>query len=396
MPDSPGTDLAETIRAEAERLAPRLIELRRDIHAHPELSFEEVRTAELVARELERMGIERRTGVGRTGVLGTIAGGRPGPAIAIRADMDALPIQEKTGLAYASRSEGKMHACGHDIHTATLLGVGGVLKALAPRLAGTVKLVFQPAEEIAGGAKAMIEEGVLDSPRVEMALGFHNMPEIPVGRFGYVRGSSLAAVDFFEVEVRGQSGHAAYPHQAVDPIVAAATLVTQMQTVVAREVSPFQPAVVTVGAIQGGMAHNIIPDSVLLKGTVRTLEPAVRDQVEAALGRLCEGVSTAMRVKAELHYHRFVPPVVSDDALLDRAIASIRRQLGEVVAETQPVMGGEDFALFSNAVPSAHLRIGSGAPGRADMLHNSDYQPAEACIALGVQAIARIAADILA
>ncbi len=375
-------------------LEPRLIEIRRDIHAHPELGFEETRTAAIVAAELQRMGIAPRTGMGRTGVVGVIQGARPGPIIAIRADMDALPIAEETGLPFASQVPGKMHACGHDIHTTTLLGVAEVLKGLEAQLAGRVVLVFQPAEEILGGAAAMIEEGVLDG--VDMALGFHNHPDIPAGRFGFCRGATLAAGDLFDLTIRGLSGHAAHPHAAVDPIVAGAAFVAQAQTVVSREIDPLRPAVVTIGAFNGGTVHNIIPERVVLRGTVRTLDQKSRELAEAALKRLAAGLETSMRVSCDMAWRHGVPPLLNDDRVLDPTMASVRAQFGDVVEEGVPSMGGEDFAFFANRVPSFQLRIGSGAPGRQDKLHNANYQPDERCIGLGVQALSRAALDLLA
>jgi len=396
-------DPATAISEATKRIEPRLIDIRRDIHAHPELGFEEVRTAGIVARELERLGIPHKTQVGKTGVVGLIEGGRPGPVLAIRADMDALPIEERTGLPWASQNQGKMHACGHDIHTTTLLGVAEVLKGLAPQLAGTVKLVFQPAEEGLGGMAAMIADGVMESPKVDYALGFHNNPGHPVGRFRYVRGPALAAADGFEIVVRGKSGHAAHPDHAVDPIVAAATLVTQLQTVVSREVNPLRPAVVTVSMIHGGGARNIIPDEVEIRGTVRTLHPEVRDLAEAAIRRLAAGTGEAMRVRCEVTYRRGTPPLRNDDRVLEPAVAAVRKQFpgaaeeggAGVIFETEPSMGGEDFALMTELVPGFQLGIGSGAPGRNDKLHNSDYQPDERCISLGVQALSRAALELL-
>jgi amidohydrolase len=388
-------DPQTAIRDLTARIEPALIETRRDIHAHPELAFEEVRTAGIVAAELTRMGVPHRTGVGRTGVVGLIQGGRPGPVLAIRADMDALPILERTGLPFASTIEGKMHACGHDIHTATLLGVAEVLQGLAPRLAGTVKLVFQPAEESIGGMKEMLSEGLLDDPKVDFALGFHNGPAMPVGQFSFCRGASGAAADTFEITVHGKSGHAAHPQTTVDPVVAAATLVLQLQTVASREVKPLQPVVVTVGAIHGGTAPNIIPDTVVMRGTVRTLHDEARDIAEAAIKRLCAGMLEGMRVRCDVDYRRGVPSLLNDDLMIDPTIAAVRAQLGDVVHEGEPSMGAEDFALLSRLVPSFQLRIGSGAPGRADRLHNSGYQPDEACIGLGVQALSRAALEIL-
>jgi amidohydrolase len=389
-------DPTTAIRDATQRIEAALIEIRRDIHAHPELGFEEVRTAGVVARELTRLGISHQTGVGKTGVVGLIEGGRPGPVLAIRADMDALPIEEKSGLPFASTKPGLMHACGHDIHTATLLGVAAVLKELAPQLAGTVKLVFQPAEEGVGGMRAMIADGVMDGPKIDRALAFHNHPDMPVGSFGFVHGACLAASDRFEIVVRGRSGHAAYPHTTIDPIVAAAMLVAQLQTVVSREVSPTMPAVVTVGVIQGGTAANIIPDSCTIKGTVRTLHPEARDAAEGAIKRLAAGMLAGMRVACDVDYRRGVPPLRNDESVLAPAVVAVRKQFGDVVSEFQPSLGGEDFALMADLVPSFQLRVGSSQPGRNDKLHNSAYQPDERCIGFGVQALSRAALELLA
>ncbi len=396
MSHSLANDPTTVIRLATERIEPGLIEIRRDIHAHPELGFEELRTAGVVARELTRLGIPHRTGIGKTGVVALIEGGRPGKVLAIRADMDALPIEERTGLAFASKTPGLMHACGHDIHTTTLLGVAAVLKDLAPQLAGTVKLVFQPAEEGVGGMRAMLADGLLEGPRIDLALGFHNHPDLPVGRFGYVHGAALAAADRFDIVVHGRSGHAAWPHVTVDPLVAAAALVGQLQTVVSRELPPMYPAVVTVGMIQGGTTYNIIPDSCAIKGTVRTLHAEARDLAEAAIARLAAGIAAGMRVTCAVNYRRGVPSLVNDDRVLEPTVAAVRKQFGDVADEGQPSLGGEDFALLSALVPGFQLRVGSGAPGRADKLHNSDYQPDERCIGLGVQALSRAALEILA
>ena len=388
-------DPQAAIHALTAEIEAGLIEIRRDIHAHPELAFEEVRTSGVVARELARLGIQHETGIAKTGVVGLIQGGRPGPCLAIRADMDALPIHEQTGLPWASTIDGKMHACGHDIHTTTLLGVAAVLKEMAPQLAGSVKLVFQPAEESIGGMQVMLDEGLLANPKVDMAIGFHNRPDAPVGRFSYVRGPGLAAADTFAITVHGISGHAAQPHSAVDPILAASHLVTQLQSVVSREVNPMHPAVVTVGAFNGGFAANIIPDSVTLKGTVRTLHDAARTTAEQAIKRLCDGIAASMRVKVEIEYELGVPSLINDDRVIDPTISAIHAQLGDVVDESGPSMGAEDFALLSRLVPSFQLGVGSSAPGRKDRLHNSGYAPDEACIAAGVEAISRAALEIL-
>jgi amidohydrolase len=392
LPDDPLT----AIRELADEVAPRLIDIRRDLHAHPELAFGEVRTAALVMRELARLGIAYQSGIGITGVVGFIEGGRPGPVLAIRTEMDALPIQERTGLLFSSTVPGRMHACGHDLHTATLLGVATLLQALAPRLAGGVKLIFQPAEEAMSGMQAMLDDGVLESPHIDMALGFHNQPVLPVGRFGFCRGPCLAATDTFDVVVHGRSGHAAHPCAAIDPVVAAAQLVTQLQTVVSREVRPFHQVVVTVGSIHGGEAANIIPDSVRISGIVRTLRSESREVAEQAIRRLCAGLLQSMRVRCDVTYERGVPPLVNDPRVTDVVVAAVRAQLGDVVDEGDPSMGGEDFALLAERVPSFQLRVGSGAPGRQDRLHNSGYRPDEASIALGVQALVRATLRLLA
>jgi amidohydrolase len=389
-------DPTTAIRDATQRIEAGLIEVRRDIHAHPELGFEEVRTAGVVSRELTRLGITHQTAIGRTGVVGVIKGGRPGPVLAIRADMDALPIEEKSGLAFASTHPGLMHACGHDIHTTTLLGVAAVLQEMAPQIAGTVKLVFQPAEEGLGGMQAMIDDGVMDGPKIDLALGFHNHPDMAVGTFGFVHGACLAASDRFDILVRGRSGHAAYPHTTVDPLVAAAMLVGQLQTIVSREVPPTMPAVVTVGAINGGTTYNIIPDSCAIKGTVRTLHPAARDAAEAAIKRMAAGMLEGMRVTCEVDYRRGVPPLRNDDRVLEPAVAAVRRQFGDAISEFAPSLGGEDFALMADRVPAFQLRVGSSQPGRSDKLHNSAYQPDERCIGFGVQALSRAALELLA
>jgi amidohydrolase len=391
LPNDPTT----AIRTLTEKIEAHLIEVRRDLHAHPELAFQEVRTAAVVSRELTRIGIAHQTGIAKTGIVGLIQGGRPGPVLIIRADMDALPIHEQTGLDFASTYDGKMHACGHDIHTTTLLGVAEVLRDLAPQLAGTVKLVFQPAEEAIGGMEVMLKEGLLDAPKVDMALGFHNHPASPAGTFSFTRGPGLAAADTFDITVHGKSGHAAHPHGSIDPIIAAAHLITQLQTVVSREVNPMHPAVVTVGAIHGGEAHNIIPDSVTFRGTVRTLHDPARDTAEEAIKRLCAGAETGMRVKVEVSYRRGVPPLVNDDRVLDPTVVAVRKQFGDVVQERGPVMGAEDFALLSQRVPSFQLGVGSAPPGGTQGLHNSRYAPDEACIGFGVQALTRAALELL-
>ncbi|MEN5299562.1 M20 family metallopeptidase [Brucella sp. TWI559] len=387
-------DLSSLVQKLADEIDPHLIEIRRDIHAHPETGFDVERTAGVVARELESLGIEHQTGVGRTGVVGWIKGGRPGPTLLIRADMDALPIEEQTDLPFASQYPGKMHACGHDLHTATLIGIGKVLKDIAPRLSGNVKLMFQPAEETQeSGARAMIADGILDG--VDYALGFHNHPDEPTGTFTFVEGVANGSSDEFDITVHAASGHAARPHQAVDPIVATAQLITQLQTIVSREVDPMLAAVLTIGSIHGGHTHNIIPDSVAIMGTVRCQDCGARDIIEAAVRRICGGLEASLRVRCAINYVRGVPSMVSDSYLIETTGAVIREHYGDVFFKRGGSLGAEDFALVGERVPSFQLGIGAAQQGRDDKLHNSDYQPDERCIANGVVALSLAAARIL-
>ncbi|MFE3836377.1 M20 metallopeptidase family protein [Pseudogemmobacter sonorensis] len=388
-------DPAAVIHGLVQDLEPRLIEIRRDIHAHPETGFDTLRTAAIVARELTGFGLEPRTGVGRTGVVAEIAGGRPGPCLILRADMDALPIHEETGLPFASTVPGKMHACGHDLHTAALLGAAGALLQIAPQLAGTVRLIFQPAEETQeSGAAAMVADGAADG--VDMAIAFHNRPEHPAGIISLNRGASTASSDEFKVTVRGRSGHAARPHAAIDPIVAAAHIITQLQTVISREMDPSLSAVLTVGHIAGGATQNIIPDTCMFEGTMRCRSPESRDMAEASFRRICEGAALALNVRAEVDYTRGAPPLMNDDAMIDRTAATLGLQFGApVLVEPGSTFGAEDFSYFSERIPSVQIFIGSGQPGRNDRVHNSDYQPDEACIAQSAIALTRMAVEFL-
>lgn len=390
--NDPGPEITRLITEDA----PRLIEIRRDIHAHPETGFDTVRTAARVAAELRDLGLTVQTGVGRTGVVAEIAGSGPGPCLILRADMDALPIEEQTGLPYASTISGRMHACGHDLHTASLLGAAKALVALAPGLNGTVRLVFQPAEETQeSGAAAMVADGAAEG--ADLAIGFHNRPELAAGLILLNRGASTASSDEFKVVVHGKSGHAARPHAAIDPIVAAAHIITQLQTVISREMDPALSAVLTVGHIHGGATQNIIPDSCMFEGTVRCRSPQSRDLAEASFRRICEGVAMALNVRAEVEYIRGAPAVLNDDTLVDRAIASLGHQFDAVPqVEQGSSFGAEDFSHFSERMPSLQIFIGSGQPGRDDRVHNSDYQPDEACIAQSAIALTRMAVDLLA
>lgn len=392
--------LAARIDAIAADLAEDLIALRRDLHAHPELAFEEVRTARRIAAALADPAIALRTGVGRTGLLADIAGGAVAKGrndgattVLIRADMDALPIHEATGLPYASTIPGRMHACGHDLHAAIGVGVAQVVARLAPDLPGRIRVMFQPAEEILEGAQAMIAEGALDG--VDAALGFHNRPDLPSGVFGVVRGATTAATDRFVITVRGKGGHTGRMHQTRSPLVPAAELVVALSGLTGSEVAAMEACVIGIGAIAGGSTHNAVPETCTLQGTLRARSAAVRDRMETALRRCCAGIATLRGVDVDLDYIRGVPAQVNDAGLFDLVSAALRAQLGDVVHEIPGGMGGEDFAYISERVPSFRLHVGAGLPGRDDALHTPTVQLDEACILPAVRALARACVDIL-
>lgn len=388
-------DIGPVIDAIVSENEERLVAIRRDIHAHPEIGFDTVRTAGIVAGELKALGLNVKTGVGRTGVVAEIEGGLPGPCLILRADMDALPIQEQTGLPFSSTVPGTMHACGHDIHTASLLGAASVLVQLAPKLSGRVRLVFQPAEEtLDSGARAMIGDGAADG--ADMAVTFHNMPNLPAGHLRLIRGASTASCDDFKVTITGKSGHAAKPNMARDPIVCAASVILQLQTIVSRFADPSDSLVLTIGSIHSGSTQNIIPDSCVFEGTVRCRSVAARDMAEEALTKICQQGAAAMGLFADVEYFRGVPALQNDDRIVDSAFASLSEHFDEPPqVEIGKDFGAEDFALFSERLPSLQLHVGSGQPGRDDKLHNSDYQPDERVIAQSAKALSRIAIGLL-
>ncbi len=373
------------------RIADDLIGLRRRIHQNPELAFEEHQTARLVQDQLRAMGIETRTGIGRTGVVGVIEGARKGRTVGVRADMDALPVQERTGLPFASASPGKMHACGHDLHTVIAIGVARVLSEMRAEIGGRVKLIFQPAEETLEGAAAMIADGVLEDPPMDAILGYHNWPQLPAGTVGYLPGVVMASSDAFDIVLRGRGGHAAHPHTAIDTIVGAAHLLTQIQTIVSREVAPAVPAVLTVGQIEGGTARNVIADRVTLRGTVRALEAGAPGQIEAAVRRMLDGLRAAMRIEADLTWTRLVPVLRNDPAVLAPVLAAARDIVGpsRVVEMPAPSMGSEDFALFAERLPAAHIRIGSAIEGLDTAVHQSNFDCHDMAVSSGVRAVSR-------
>jgi len=348
---------------QSANLSQHLSEIRREFHRYPELSFKEVKTGEKIARYLKSLGFQVESGVAGTGVVGLLDGDRDGPTVAIRADMDALPVSENTGASYASEVPGVMHACGHDVHMACALGASRLIAEHRSELRGKVKVVFQPAEEIDAGAKALVEAGVLENPHVDMIFGLHNQPEVPVGKVAVKEGPLMAAVDTIEVTVSGRGGHGGLPHRNVDPIVASAAIITNLQTVVSRNVNPQEPAVVTIGTIHGGTANNIIPDKVEMTGTVRTFNPAVRAQMEEWLRRVVESTAAALGAKGELCYRHEIPPVLNDaeaTAIVRQAVVSILGK--ESIVTPVPSMGGEDFAVFQEKVRGCYFWLGAGNP----------------------------------
>jgi amidohydrolase len=391
--EAPAIGLNGRIDAAAERATPGLIETRRAIHRHPEPAFEEHETARLVAGRLRDLGVPSvRTGVGRTGVVALIEGGAgPGSTVGVRADMDALPIEEATGLPFASERPGLMHACGHDVHTAITLGVAEVLVGMRDALPGRIKLIFQPAEETLEGAPAMIADGVLDDPPLDCIVGFHNSPQLAAGTVGYHPTVAMASFDAFDITVRGAAGHGAHPHSGIDAIVAAAHLVTQLQTIISREVAPSVPAVLSIGQVVGGTARNVIAEQVVLKGAVRSLDERAAAVIEAAVRRMLDGARIALRVETELYWRRLAPVLRNDPAVLARVVAAARDVLGpaQVLEMDHPSMGSEDFAWFAERVPAAHLRIGSQIDGLDARIHRSNYDCNDLAIPTGVRAVAR-------
>jgi amidohydrolase len=371
-----------------------LIQVRRDLHAHPETAFEEVRTADIVAGKLRALGLDVRTGVGQTGVVATIPGGRPGRTVLLRADMDALAIQEENEVPYRSQAEGRMHACGHDCHVSMLLGVARQIVRQASTLPGVVKLCFQPAEEGRGGAYAMIRDGVLRDPPVEAAFGVHVWQDLEVGNVGVTSGPWMASVDEFEVTLTGKGAHAAAPQQGIDPVVALAHVITALQTIASRGIDPLLEVVVSVTQVRAGTAFNIIPESAWMNGTVRTFDPALWEELPGRFERIVRGVAGALGCTAEVNYQRINRPTVNDPAMaeLARAAAAEVVGAGNVVTHIR-TMGGEDFSAFLHEVPGAFLAIGSRntARGLVHMHHHPRFDVDEDCLEIGAAVLLSVA-----
>jgi amidohydrolase len=337
-----------------------LVELRRDLHVHPELGFEEVRTSGIVAERLTRAGLQVRTGVARTGVVGVLKGGKAGRTVMVRADIDALPILEAENRPYRSQTAGVMHACGHDGHTAIAVVLAETLSELRSELPGSLVFAFQPAEEITAGALPMIEAGVMDSPKVDAVVGLHLWNDLPAGVVGVRAGPIFAAMDRIHLTIEGKGGHGGIPHQAADPIVASAHVVTALQTIVSRETSPLDAAVVTLGTISGGTAFNIIPDRVELQGTVRTFTEEVRERTMRRISEIATGTAAALRCRATVNSQFGCPPVRNDVAVTDlvRRVAVDAVGASRVV-EMEPTTGADDMAYFLERAPGCYFLVGS-------------------------------------
>ncbi len=388
--------IAADLKRDVDEILPGVIADRRHLHEHPELGMHEYETAKFVTERLQALGVEDiRTGISETGVTGLIRGTADGPGrvVLVRADMDALPIQEENDVEYKSQTDGVMHACGHDAHTSILLGVARVLMDRRDQFSGTVKLCFQPCEETGpGGAEWMIQQGVLEDPAVDACFGLHVWQNEPVGYVLVGDGPVMAASDRFTIDIQGKGGHGAMPNTTVDPIVVGMAIVNALQTIVSREVDPTESAVVTVGEFHAGNAPNVIPDTATITGTVRSFTPEVQDHIEKRLVELAEGIGTAMRADVKAEYRRGVPATVNDPAM-----AAIARQAAiEVVGEEHvrpqvPTMGGEDFSFFLQEKPGCYFFVGTNNDERGLVWghHHPRFDIDEEALGIGVETMVR-------
>jgi hippurate hydrolase len=374
----------------------RLAALRHDIHAHPELGFEEWRTAEVVARVLREAGIEAHEKLAQTGVVGVLKRGSSPRTIGLRADMDALPLVEQNSFPHRSRHEGRMHACGHDGHTTMLLGAAEHL-AREGKFDGTIYFIFQPAEETVGGARVMIEEGLLERFPMQQVFGMHNWPGLEAGQFAVHAGPVMACADQFDIVVRGHGAHAAMPHQGRDPLLAGTALVQALQSVVSRNVDPLESVVLSVTRFHAGEAYNIIADEIRIGGTLRAFKNELRDLAEASMERICHGVGVAHGVQIQLDYRRGYPPTVNstDEAATCRQVAASLVGENNVRHDRHPSMGAEDFAYFLNERPGCYVWIGNGMGEGGCMLHNPHYDFNDDILALGASYWVNLAEHLL-
>lgn len=386
-------------------LRDQLVAQRRDFHMYPELSNREERTARVIAEELRRLGFDEvRTGVSRHGVVGLLKGGRPGPVVAVRADMDALPVQETLDVPYRSRNPGVKHACGHDVHMTVALGAARLLSGMKQELAGSVKFIFQPAEEgppegEQSGAAQMIREGALEQPRPGAIFALHTSPLLPAGKVGYAPGPMLASSDSFSIRIIGKKVHAAWPHQGIDPVVVAAECIGALQTISSRRLDPVEPVVITVGSIHGGNRNNIIADEVKMEGTLRTHNEAVRERAMTLMKEVLGGVAAAHGARAEITWsEKHYPVTVNDTALVEKTLPALRAALGaENVVRVPPVMGGEDFSFYQKVIPGCMFWLGVANPARGitAMLHTAEFDVDEESLLAGVRVMTGVLLDYL-
>lgn len=392
FPTPHSVDLSQ-IRLAIQALQPELVEWRRRLHQRPELGFQEQRTAEFITKKLQEWEIDHQIGIAKTGIVATIASNRPGPVLAIRADMDALPIQEENDVPYRSLHDGIMHACGHDGHTAIALGTAYYLAQHRDDFAGTVKMIFQPAEEGPGGAKPMVEEGVLKNPDVDAIIGLHLWNNLPLGAVGVRSGALMAAVECFHCTILGRGGHGAMPHQTVDSIVVSAQIVNALQTIVARNVDPIDSAVVTVGELHAGTAHNVIADTARISGTVRYFNPKMEGYFGKRIEQVIAGICQSQGASYELEYCHLYPPVIND-ANMAELVRSVALEVVETPAGIVPecqTMGGEDMSFFLEAVPGCYFFLGSANPAKdlAYPHHHPRFDFDETALGMGVEIFVR-------
>jgi amidohydrolase len=398
------------IDREAERVSAGIVELRHRLHQNPELSNRETKTAELVAAHLRSLGLEARTGIAKTGVVALLKGGKPGPLIAVRADMDALPVVEQTDLPFKSTKKdtflgqevGVAHACGHDIHTSVQLGVASVLAGMKQDLPGSILFIFQPAEEgppagEKGGADLMLAEGLFKEYKPTAVFALHSFPELTVGQVGFNPGPTMAAVDQFRIKIKGKQSHGAYPHQSIDPIVIGSEVVMAFQTIRSRNLPPLEPSVLTVGIFRGGERFNIIPGEVALEGTVRTYNEDVRTEVERRMREILDGITRANGASFEMEYQKNAPATVNDPGLAQRVQPLLQRIAGaDNVKIVEPSMGGEDFAYFANEVPGFYYRLGVLKPGTTSGgLHTPTFRGDDGAVPVGIRVMSRLLVDYL-
>ncbi len=411
---APAQDLATTVDQKVRALEPKIIAWRRDIHQNPELSNREVRTSKLVADQLRKLGIEVKTGVAKTGVVGLLKGGKPGPVVALRADMDALPVTEESDLPFKSTIKteylgqpvGVMHACGHDAHVAILLGVAEALAGVRDQIPGTVKFIFQPAEEgpppgETGGAPLMVAEGALENPTPSAIFGLHVISGIPAGMITYRPGPLMASADWLYITVKGKQTHGAWPWSGIDPVVTSAQVVTGLQNIVARQIDVSrEPAVVTVATIHGGTRKNIIPDQVEMTGTIRTFDESMRQDVHARIKHIAESIAEANHAHAEVKVEKAVPVTVNDPALTEKMIPTLKRIGGDGGSRPQQrVMVAEDFSYFQEKVPGLFYFVGV-TPKDQDMAaaapnHSPRFHIDESGLLQGARSLAALTVDFL-